>query len=108
MPSPTPARIQEQLVAFGFKKQADIATANVLAGIWRLNKLNASMAKVDLATEDDAAELGKGHEFATTVFKTNWNVAGSLEKYASAEFAAWAMVFGLGKSVKTGTPPDYI
>jgi len=105
---PTPARIQEQLVAFGFKKQADIATANILAGIWRLNKLNAGLAKVDLATEDDSAELGKGHEFATTVFKTNWNVGGSLEKYASAEWAAWAMVFGLGKSAKTGTPPNYV
>lgn len=103
-----PANIREMLIGFGFAKQADLATANTVAGIWRLGKLNTSFAGPKLNTENDAAELGKGHEFATAVFKTSWDVAGQIEKYLSSEFAAWAMSFGLGKSEKTGTPPNYV
>src|ERR1019366_3492725 len=103
-----PANIREIVVGFGKKKQADIATANVLAGIWRLNKLNASMANPKLITESDAAEFGKGHEFPTQTFVTSWDVGGQIEKYLSAEIAAWALAFGLGKSVKSGTPPNYV
>jgi hypothetical protein len=102
-----PANIREMLIGFGKSRQTNLATANTLAGIWRLGKLNASFAGPKLNTEDDAAELGKGHEFATQVFKTSWDVAGQIEKYCSAEFAAWAMAFGLGKSAKTGTSPNF-
>lgn len=100
-------RLQEVLVGFGFGKQTDIVTANLVGAIWRLRKLNATMANPKLATENDAAEYGKGHEFATQTFKTSWDVAGSLEKYLSAEIAAWAMCFGLGKVVKSGTTPNF-
>ena len=75
--------------------------------MWRMNKLNAALANPKLAVEDDAAEYGKGHEFATTTFKTSWDVTGTLEKYLSAEFGAWAVCFGLGKVVKSGSSPNF-
>jgi len=103
-----PANIREKLIGFGKARQADIATANTVANIWRLNKLNTTFANPRLNTENDAAELGKGHEFATEVFKTSWDVSGQIEKYLSSDFAAWAMGFGLGKAVKTGLSPDFI
>ena len=58
-------RLQEVLVCFGKKKQADIVTASVAADMWRFSKLNASLANPKLATENDADEYGKGHEFPT-------------------------------------------
>ncbi len=104
----SPVNIQEMLIGFGKNKQADIATPNVVGGIWRLGKLNSEFGGPNLKTEDDADELGKGHEFATQLFKTNWDVAGSIEKYSSSDFAAWAMAFGLGKCVKTGAGENHI
>jgi hypothetical protein len=98
--------MQEILIGFGKGKQTDIATANTLPGIWQLKKLNASLANPKLNTENDSAEYGKGHEFATQTFKTSWDVTGQIEKYLSAEIAAWAMAFGLGKVVKSGATPN--
>lgn len=103
-----PANIREILVGWGKCKQSAIGTANAVGGIWRLGKLNASFAGPKLNTENDAPEYGKGHEFAENVFKTSWDVGGQIEKYLSAEFAAWAMAFGLGKVVKSGTTPNWI
>jgi hypothetical protein len=100
-------RTQEILIGFGKAKQTDIATANVVGGIWQLKKLNAALANPKLNTENDAEEFGKGHEYITEVFKTSWDVAGTIEKYLSAEIAAWAMAFGLGKVVKSGTNPNF-
>jgi len=97
------ANIRETKIGFGYKKQSAIQTANVLADIWSLNKTNASLAENTLNTEDDAEDLGKGHEFATQVFKSHWDVQGSIEKYLTSEIAAWAFVFGLGARVKSGT-----
>src|SRR3989304_9998577 len=102
-----PANIRELLIGFGKGKQADIATANLVAAIWQLKKLNAALANPKLNTENDAEELGKGHEFATEVIKTSWDVNGTIEKYLSSDFAAWAMGFGLGKAVKSGTTPNF-
>lgn len=102
-----PARIQETLIGFGKGKQTDIATANLVANVWRMNKLNAALANQKLNTEDDAAEIGKGHEFATQVFKTSWDVTGQIEKYCSSDFLAWVMAFGLGKVVKSGSSPNF-
>ncbi|MBI4875421.1 MAG: hypothetical protein HY822_12375 [Acidobacteria bacterium] len=101
-------RIQETLIAFSRSKQTNIATPNTTAGMWRLHKVNAALVNPKLVTEDDAAELGKGHEFATALYATSWDVAGTLEKYLGAEIAAWAIVFGLGKCVKTGSTPHFI
>jgi len=100
------ANIRETLIGWGFGKQTDIATANVLAEIWRLGKLNAELNTPLLNTENDAEELGKGHEFPTALFKSHYDLAGRIEKYMSSDFAAWVMVFGLGASIKTGTPPN--
>jgi hypothetical protein len=95
-------RLQEVLVCFGKKKQADIATAQVAADMWRFSKLNAALANPKLATENDAEEYGKGHEFPTATYKTAWDVGATLEKYLSAEIGSWAVCFALGKVVKSG------
>ncbi|MEN6532173.1 MAG: hypothetical protein ABFD89_00825 [Bryobacteraceae bacterium] len=102
------ARMQEILVAVGKNKQSAIGTANTAAEMLHWGKLNASTANPKLNTENDADEYGKGHEWATQNFKTSWDVGGSFEKHASAEFAAWAFGFGLGKVVETGTSPNYV
>src|SRR3974377_433649 len=99
-------RLQEVLVCFGKKKQADIATAQAAADMWRFSKLNAALANPKLATENDADEYGKGHEFATATYKTAWDVGATLEKYLSAEIGSWAVCFALGKVVKGGGGPS--
>ncbi|MBA3972650.1 MAG: hypothetical protein C0504_00370 [Candidatus Solibacter sp.] len=95
------------LICFGKQKQTDIATANTAGQMWQLRKLNAQLANPKLNTENDADEYGKGHEFATQSFQTSWDAGSTLEKYLSAEIAAWAMAFSLGKVVKSGTAPDF-
>jgi hypothetical protein len=102
-----PANVRETVIGFGKKHQSALATPNTAAGLWRLNKLNNNFGGPKLVTETDAAELGKGNEFPANVYKSHWEVAGQIEKYLSAEFAAWSMVYGLGKSVKAGGP-NYI
>lgn len=99
-------RLQELQICFGKQKQADIATANTAVQIWQLRKLNAALANPKLNTENDAEEFGKGHEFPTQSFQTSWDVNGTLEKYLGAEIGAWAMAYGLGKVVKSGTLPN--
>ena len=100
------ANLRELLIGFGKQKQTNISTANGAAQIWRLGKLNRQIANPRYITENDAEELGKGHEFATTLYKSHI-VSGphTLEKYLSSEFAAWLWAFGLGKVVKSGTGP---
>jgi len=102
-----PVRMQEIRICFGFRKQTDIGTPNSAANMWQLRKLNPQFANPRLNTENDALEYGKGHEFAVQSFATAWETAGTLEKYLTAEFAAWAMAFGLGKVVKSGTSPNF-
>jgi hypothetical protein len=99
-------RLQELQICFGKQKQADIATANTAVQMWQLRKLNAQLANPKLNTENDAEEFGKGHEFPTQSFQTSWDVNGTLEKYLGAEIGAWAMAYGLGKVVKSGTLPN--
>src|SRR3954452_23919149 len=102
-----PANIRETLIGFGKGKQTDIASANLVANIWQLKKLNAAFSYPKLNTENDAAEMGKGHEFATEVFKTSWDVNGTIEKYLGSDIGAWTMAFGLGKVVKSGSAPNF-
>ncbi len=101
------SRLQEVLICFGKQKQTDIATANSAVQMWQLRKLNAALANPKLNTENDADEFGKGHEFPTQSFQTSWDAGSSIEKYLSAEIAAWAMAFSLGKVVKAGTNPNF-
>lgn len=95
------ANIRETKIAFGYKIQSDLQTANIGADMLSLTKVNASLANVDLKSEDDGADIGKGDEFPTQNFLTNWDVSGSIEKYISSEFMAWLFCFGLGKTTKT-------
>lgn len=101
-------RLQELLLGIGFGKQTNISTPNLATAVWSLRKLNAQLANPKLKIEDDAAEYGKGNEFAFQTFDTSWDVAGSLEKYLGSEIGAWAMAFGLGKVVKSGTAPNFV
>jgi hypothetical protein len=91
--------IRETLIAFGKVKQTDLATANVVADMIRVNKLNATVTDLGPVTEDDAQEIGKGSEFAQNHYLTSWNVSSSWDKYLSSEMAAWLFAFGFGKSV---------
>ena len=49
------ANIREILIGFGKGKQTDIATANLVASIWQLKKLNAALANPKLNTESDGS-----------------------------------------------------
>src|ERR1035438_9485648 len=100
------ANISELLNGWGFGKQTAIGTANLVATIWRHTNLNTKpWAKVPV-NEDDRAEIGKGHEFPTQLFKSHYNMpAYELSKYASSEFLAWAMSFSMGNVVMSGSGP---
>lgn len=99
------ARMTELLIALG-AAQANIST--ISATFQRFSKLNASLAAPQWRTEDDADELGKGHEFATQTFKSHVEPGPiTLEKYLSVEFLAYIMPLVLGKtSDTTYTPLD--
>ena len=101
------SRLQEVLICFGKQKQTDIATASSAVQMWQLRKLNAALANPKLNTENDADEFGKGHEFPTQSFQTSWDAGSTIEKYLSAEIAAWALAFSLGKVVKSGSNPNF-
>lgn len=107
------ANIRETKIAWGYKLQSALQTANVVGSLWSLSKTNAALANVDLRTEDDAAWLGKGHEFATQNFKTSWDVSTPVEKFVSSEMMGFLGVFGLGKftfgsATYTCTPQDNV
>jgi hypothetical protein len=97
-------RIQNKILGLGLHRQADIITANTV--FLRFRQLNGEFAPSGFATENDAAEIGKGHEFvsATGVYPVSWNPMARIDKYSSAEFMTWAFAFALGKVAEaTGT-----
>lgn len=103
------ALTREIQVGFGKLRQTDIATDAIAAECWKLNKLNADYVNPQFITEDNAAEYGKGHEFATESHKSHVKVGPfNLEKYLSAEIIAWACGFGLGSPTKSGSTPNFI
>ena len=58
--------------------------------------------------EDDRAEIGKGHEFPTQLFKSHYNMPSfEISKYASSEFLAWALAFSLGNVTVVGSTAPY-
>jgi hypothetical protein len=99
------ARRQGTLICFSKKKQTNIGTASLVTEMWRFNKLNSGGADITPGTEDDSAEYGKGHEFATQIFLTQYDAVVPLEKYGSSQFLAWAFAFALGKVVMSGSSP---
>ena len=99
------ANIQELMNGWSYGKQTAIGTVNSSA-IWRQTNLNTKpWAKVPV-NEDDRAEIGKGHEFPTQLFKSHYNMPTyEISKYASSQFLAFVTAFGLGNVTLTGTNP---
>jgi len=95
------ANIRETRIAVSAQKQTALQTPLTAAECVSFSKLNAAMSVVDMATENDAAEIGKGNEFAANNYKSHWNVTGAFEKYISSQFLAWVVAFGFGKTTKT-------
>ena len=100
-----PANVRETKIAFGFTPQADLKTKNTDAELWSLTKTNAALSTVDLVSEDDSDDIGKGDEFPANNYPTSASTAVPIEKYCSSEFAAWAFLFALGNGTKTGVAP---
>jgi hypothetical protein len=96
-----PANVQETLVAFGYKPQADVPTINALSDMWSLTKVNPALSTVNPVNETNALDIGKGDEFATQVFPSYQDASVTLEKYVSSEIMAWLFCFTTGKATKT-------
>jgi hypothetical protein len=102
------ANINELMNCWGFGKQADIVTANLVGAMWRMTNLNQKPWALNPVSEDNAAETGKGHEFATQEFKSHYAPPEhEISKFLSSEFGAWAFSMGLGNVVKSGTAPNF-
>jgi len=100
-----PARVQQLVLGLGNNKQTAIGTAG--ATFLRFKKLDTTITTPKPVFENDAAEIGKGHEFITQTFPSHYDVANRLEKYASAEFTTWACAYGLGNVAVTGSSAPY-
>src|SRR5271157_1877066 len=100
-----PARIQQLILGLGKAKQANISTA--AASFLRFKKLDMALTTPKPVFENDAAEIGKGHEFITQTFPSYYDVANRIEKYASAEFVTWACAYALGNITQTGSGAPY-
>jgi hypothetical protein len=110
------ANINELIEGWSFGKQAAVVTPpaaaiitpQTAAKMWRLTNLNTKpWAKVPV-NEDDRAEIGKGHEFPTALFKSHYNMPTfEISKYASSEFLAWVLSFSLGNVTLVGTGSPY-
>jgi hypothetical protein len=91
-----PTRVQGLKLALGSAKQANISTPS--ATYIRIPKLNSDLPFLQANTENNAAEIGKGHEFATDVFLTNKEPAANrIEKQGSVEMMLWSWGYALGK-----------
>ena len=99
------ANIQELMNGWSYGAQSNIATVNSTA-IWRQTNLNTKpWAKVPV-NEDDRAEIGKGHEFPTELFKSHYNMPTyEITKYASSQWLAWVIAFALGNTTISGNGP---
>jgi hypothetical protein len=103
------ANLNELLIGLDYAKQVDIATLSAAPLTWRIANLNKKPWGQKPINETDATEIGKGHEFATALYKSHYdNGTYSLERYVCSELAAFALGYGLGKCVKSGTTPNWI
>jgi hypothetical protein len=105
-----PANSRETKIGVGFVEQTDLTTPNTAAEIWSFTITNPAPFTITPGTEDDAADIGKGDEFPLTVFPVAMDVTGRIEKQMSSQAAAWAFIFGLGKTTETaaGTGSKYV
>lgn len=93
------ANIRELLTSVGYVAQSDLTTPNVLANFRTIPKINEDLVEYNPNVEDDAEDLGKGHEFAENTFRLGTDVRFTLEYYLNSEMAAFAFSYGLGTSV---------
>ena len=102
-----PSRVQYLSTGLSLGKQADIATA--ASSFWHFRKITPNVTTPKMIRETDAAEIGKGAagEFITETFPSHIEVKNTIEKYASSEWVAWVLAYGLGKVTVTGTSPHY-
>jgi hypothetical protein len=101
MPACCPANVRETKIAFGFKKQVDLVTKNLVADLWSLTKTNPTLSVVTPVNENDAQDIGKGDEFPATLYPSHVDTAVPLEKFVSSEFLAWLFCFTTGNFTKT-------
>jgi hypothetical protein len=91
-----PTRIQNASIGLGITAQTNISTPASSTTYIVVPKLDNNIYVDDFGTENNAAWIGKGNEFATQVFPTAFNMAGSMEKYGGIEFMTWAWAGALG------------
>jgi hypothetical protein len=87
---------QSQKLAVSFKAQTALQTANVSADYQTIVKTNAGLAKVDYMLDSDAADIGKGSEFAQNAFPVSKSTSMTLERRLTSEWAAHLFQFGFG------------
>jgi hypothetical protein len=68
--------------------------------MWSLSQTNRSIGQPLLNVEDDAADLGKGDEWATQLFPSHWDAALPWEARLTSENAAMLAAFALGVVTK--------
>jgi hypothetical protein len=99
-------RVQGLLLGLSANKQP--ANNTISATLSRWKKLDMKVPYMLYHTENDAAEIGKGNEFAENVYQTYVEPAPmTLEKYGSAEFTMWGWAYALGNVAITGTGPTW-
>lgn len=100
-----PANIQELQCAYSKTAQSAIGTLS--SDLIRFNTTSSDIADVQLIAEDDAKEIGKGHEFAEQVFNTAWKASKKVQCYLTAEAFGLFGAFALGTgNAGTYTPVD--
>ena len=107
MPIINSTRIQGLRFALGQNKQSAFGTASSTYLMYK--KLDNDITTAMLSTEDDAAEIGKGTEFADAVYPVANDFSTSINKYGTTEFVThmWAYVLGNATIVGTGAPYAY-
>jgi hypothetical protein len=95
----------EGILAYSLTADANISTPTAAAGTaaFRMTKVNADMVDWQIGVEDDAAEYGKGDEFATQTFPTANSAGFRLEKILGSEILGDALTFGFGASAATAS-----
>jgi hypothetical protein len=83
-----PANIQELLQA-----TIDVPSTSLV----RVNTISSDLVDLDPVVESDATEIGKGSEWSTEQFLTNWKTSKKVECYLSSELFGLAAAYGLGQ-----------
>ncbi len=102
------ANLNELMTAILLGKMTDIVTLPGSPVYLRVPNLNRAVWGQGFVSETNAGEIGRGHEFPTSEFKSH--IDNGLHQhscYLSAEMMAHVMAFGLGNVVKTGTTPNF-